>query len=198
MLRNLLVLFFLSFFALSCKPTEHQRKLIADIEKSLATMEQEIKAFEGEAEILSKGQAKFDDINANLKKERKGKVDSLYNALVKERRKIVDAHLENLEKAKTAMEGMKSLLEKLNQPINFTYSAELIEGDYTAFDVMYVEAKPALEASTEERKRIEEALEARLKAIESEKLALATSATAEQKSSKSATAKPEKKAKKKK
>lgn len=181
-------------FAFACKPTEHQQKLIVDIQKSLAAMTQEIPKFEGDAEYLSKEQAKFDSVNAALKKERKGKADSVYNALAREHRKIVDAHAENLEKAQTALDAMKSLLEKLNQPINFTYSAELIEADYTTFDVMYAEAKPTLESSIEEHKKIEQALEARLKEIEAEKSSMATATAPEP--TKSAATKPERKRKK--
>jgi hypothetical protein len=40
---------------------------------------------------------------------------------------------------------------------------------------MYVEAKPTLDASMEEHGKVEKALEARLKEIETEKLAMATS-----------------------
>jgi chromosome segregation ATPase len=173
--RNIILLLLLVLSLFACKPTEHQQKLINDIEKSLPAMEQEVAKFEGTAEYLSKEQAKFEEINARLKKERKGKADSVYNALVKEHRKIVDAHNEKLEKAKTAVDGMKSLLEKLRQPLNFTYSTELIDGDFTTYDVMYVEAKPTLDASMEEHGKVEKALEARLKEIETEKLAMATS-----------------------
>ncbi|MFN3345220.1 MAG: hypothetical protein ACK4XY_03760 [Chloroherpetonaceae bacterium] len=173
MVRNINIILFslLTLTAMACKPSEHQKKLIDNIQKSLATMEQEVAKFESTAEYLSKEQAEFDEINAKLKKERKGKVDSIYNALTKEHRKIVDAHSENLEKAKTAIDGMKSLLEKLNQPLNFTYSTELIDEDFTTYDVMYVEAKPILEASMEEHGKIEKELKARLEEIEKEKMA---------------------------
>jgi small-conductance mechanosensitive channel len=174
MFRNIILFLFLALTVVGCKPTAHQQKLIDDIQKSLATMEQEVAKFEGTAEYLAKEQAEFDEINARLKKERKGKVDSIYNVLTKEHRKIVDTHSENLEKAKTAMNGMKSLLEKLNQPLNFTYSTELIDEDFTTYDVMYVEAKPMLEASMEEHEKLEKAMKARLKEIEDEKLTLAT------------------------
>lgn len=192
MSSRVFTLLLVSLFAFACKPTEHQQKLIADIQKSLVAMTQEIPKFEGDAEYLSKEQAKFDSVNAALKKERKGKADSVYNALAREHRKIVDAHAEHLEKAKTALDAMKSLLEKLNQPVNFTYSAELIEADYTTFDVMYAEAKPTLESSIEEHKKIEQALEARLKEIETEKSATAIAPEP----SKSAATKPEKKRRK--
>ncbi len=172
MVRNIILFSLLTLTAMACKPSEHQKKLIDDIQKSLATMEQEVANFEGTAEYLAKEQAEFDEINARLKKERKGKVDSIYNALTKEHRKIVDAHNENLEKAKTAIDGMRSLLEKLNQPLNFTYSTELIDEDFTTYDVMYVEAKPTLEASMEEHGRIEKELKARLEEIEKEKMAM--------------------------
>jgi len=171
--RNIILFSLLVLASFACKPTEHQQKLISEIEKSLATMEQEVAKFEGTAEYLSKEQAEFEEINNKLKKERKGKVDSVYNALVKEHRKIVDAHNEKLEKAKTAVDGMKSLLEKLRQPLNFTYSTELIDEDFTTYDVMYVEAKPTLEASMEEHEKVETALKARLREIETEKLAMA-------------------------
>jgi hypothetical protein len=173
MRQNIILFLLLILSSFACKPTEHQQKLISEIEKSLATMEQEVAKFEGTAEYLSKEQAEFEEINNKLKKERKGKVDSVYNALVKEHRKIVDAHNEKLEKAKTAVDGMKSLLEKLRQPLNFTYSTELIDEDFTTYDVMYVEAKPTLEASMEEHEKVETALKARLKEIETEKLAMA-------------------------
>ncbi len=173
MRRNIILFSLLILTSFACKPTEHQQKLINDIEKSLATMEQEVAKFEGTAEYLAKEQAEIEEINNKLKKERKGKVDSVYNALVKEHRKIVDAHNEKLEKAKTAVDGMKSLLEKLRQPLNFTYSTELIDEDFTTYDVMYVEAKPTLETSMEEHEKVEKALEARLKEIETEKLAVA-------------------------
>ncbi len=173
MRQNMILFSLLILTSFACKPTEHQQKLIGDIEKSLATMEQEVAKFEGTAEYLAKEQAEIEEINNKLKKERKGKADSLYNALMKEHRKIVDAHNEKLEKAKTAVDGMKSLLEKLRQPLNFTYSTELIDGDFTTYDVMYVEAKPTLEASMEEHEKVEKALEARLKEIETEKLAIA-------------------------
>jgi hypothetical protein len=171
--RNIILFSLLVLASFACKPTEHQQKLMSEIEKSLATMEQEVAKFEGTAEYLAKEQAEFEEINNKLKKERKGKVDSVYNALVKEHRKIVDAHNEKLEKAKTAVDGMKSLLEKLRQPLNFTYSTELIDEDFTTYDVMYVEAKPTLEASMEEHEKVETALKARLKEIETEKLAMA-------------------------
>ncbi len=174
MVRNIILFSFLALTVVGCKPTAHQQKLIGDIEKTLATMEQEVAKFEGTAEYLSKEQAEFDEINARLKKERKGKADSIYNALTKEHRKIVDAHNENLEKAKTAMDGMKSLLEKLKQPLNFTHSTELIDEDFTTYDVMYVEAKPVLEASMEAHEKVEKDLKARLKEIENEKLTAAT------------------------
>ncbi len=173
MVRNI-VLLLLSLSLTACKPSEHQKKLIDNIQKSLATMEQEVAKFEGMAEYLAKEQAEFDEINAKLKKERKGKADSVYNALTKEHRKVVETHNENLEKAKTAIDGMKSLLEKLNQPLNFTYSTELIDEDFTTYDVMYVESKPTLEASMEEHEKVEKNLKARLKEIEDEKLAAAT------------------------
>lgn len=176
MVRNIILLSSLLFAAFACKPTAHQQKLIDDIQKSLATMEQEVAKFEATAEYLSKEQAEFDEINAKIRKERKGKADSVYNALAREHRKIVDAHNEKLEKAKTAIDGMKSLLEKLQQPLNFTYSAELIDEDFTTYDVMYVEAKPTLEASMEEHEKIEKDLKARLKEIENEKLAAAAPA----------------------
>lgn len=176
MFRNIILFLFLALTVAACKPTAHQQKLIADIEKSLATMEQEVAKFEGTAEYLSKEQAEFDEINAKLKKERKGKADSIYNALTKEHRKVVDAHNDKLEKAKTAVDGMKSLLEKLRQPLNFTHSTELIDEDFTTYDVMYVEAKPALEASMEEHEKVEKELKRRLKEIEAEKLAAAGSA----------------------
>jgi uncharacterized NAD(P)/FAD-binding protein YdhS len=171
--RNIILFSLLVLASFACKPTEHQQKLMSEIEKSLATMEQEVAKFEGTAEYLAKEQAEIEEINNKLKKERKGKVDSVYNALVKEHRKIVDAHNEKLEKAKTAVDGMKSLLEKLRQPLNFTYSTELIDEDFTTYDVMYVEAKPTLEASMEEHEKVETALKARLKEIETEKLAMA-------------------------
>jgi hypothetical protein len=173
MRQNIILFLLLILSSFACKPTAHQQKLISEIEKSLATMEQEVAKFEGTAEYLAKEQAEFEEINNKLKKERKGKVDSVYNALVKEHRKIVDAHNEKLEKAKTAVDGMKSLLEKLRQPLNFTYSTELIDEDFTTYDVMYVEAKPTLEASMEEHEKVETALKARLKEIETEKLAMA-------------------------
>ncbi|MFQ3598483.1 MAG: hypothetical protein SNJ55_04500 [Chloroherpetonaceae bacterium] len=173
MVRNIILFTLLAFTLVACKPTEHQQKLISDIEKSLATMEQEVAKFEGTAEYLSKEQAEFDEMNAKLKKERKGKADSIYNALTREHRKIVDAHNDKLEKAKTAVDGMKSLLEKLRQPLNFTHSTELIDEDFTTYDVMYVEAKPTLEASMEEHEKVEKELKARLKDIETEKLAVA-------------------------
>jgi predicted RNase H-like nuclease (RuvC/YqgF family) len=171
MIRNIFLFSCLALTLVACKPTAHQQKLIGDIEKSLAVMEQEVAKFEGTAEYLSKEQAEFDEINAKLKKERRGKVDSIYSALTKEHRKVVDAHSEKLEKAKTALDGMKSLLEKLRQPLNFTHSAELIDEDFTTYDVMYVEAKPTLEASMEEHEKVEKSLKARLKDIETEKLA---------------------------
>ncbi len=187
MARNIILFSLLSLTVIACKPTEHQQKLIEQIEKSLATMEQEVAKFEGTAEYLAKEQAEFDEINARLKKERKGKADSIYNALTREHRKIVDAHNEKLEKAKTAIDGMKSLLEKLRQPLNFTYSTELIEQDFTTYDVMYVEAKPTLEASIEEHEKMEKELKARLKEIETEKLEIATaSASGKNEPSKSA------------
>lgn len=173
MRQNIILFLLLILSSFACKPTEHQQKLISEIEKSLATMEQEVAKFEGTAEYLAKEQAEIEEINNKLKKERKGKVDSVYNALVKEHRKIVDAHNEKLEKAKTAVDGMKSLLEKLRQPLNFTYSTELIDEDFTTYDVMYVEAKPTLEASMEEHEKVEKDLKARLKEIETEKLAMA-------------------------
>ena len=173
MRRNIIFFSLLILTSFACNPTEHQRKLLSDIEKSLATMEQEVAKFEGTAEYLAKEQAEIEEINNKLKKERKGKVDSVYNALVREHRKIVDAHNEKLEKAKTAVDGMKSLLEKLRQPLNFTYSTELIDEDFTTYDVMYVEAKPTLEASMEEHEKVEKELKARLKEIETEKLAVA-------------------------
>ncbi len=174
--RNIILFSLLIVLSFACKPTEHQQKLINDIEKSLATMEQEVAKFEGTAEYLAKEQAEIEGINNKLKKERKGKVDSVYNALVKEHRKIVDAHNEKLEKAKTAVDGMKSLLEKLRQPLNFTYSTELIDVDFTTYDVMYVEAKPTLEASMEEHEKVEKSLKARLNEIEAEKLAAESAA----------------------
>lgn len=174
-MRNSILLSCLALVFFACKPTERQLKLIEEIEKSLATMEPEIAKFESTAEYLSKEQAEFEEINNRLKKERKGKVDSLYNALVKEHRKVVDAHQAALEKAKTALEQMKSLLEKLRQPITFTYSTDLIDEDFTTYDVMYVEVKPTLEASMEEHEKIEKELKARLKDIEAEKLATASS-----------------------
>jgi hypothetical protein len=61
----------------------------------------------------------------------------------------------------------------LRQPLNFTYSTELIDEDFTTYDVMYVEAKPTLEASMEEHEKVEKNLKARLKEIETEKLAMA-------------------------
>lgn len=171
MIRNIFLFSCLALTLVACKPTAHQQKLIGDIEKSLVAMEQEVAKFESIAEYLSKEQAEFDEINAKLKKERRGKVDSIYNALTKEHRKVVDAHSEKLEKAKTALDGMKSLLEKLRQPLNFTYSTEYIDEDFTTYDVMYVEAKPTLEASMEEHEKVEKSLKARLKDIETEKLA---------------------------
>lgn len=171
MIRNIFLFSCLALTLVACKPTVHQQKLIGDIEKSLVAMEQEIAKFEGTAEYLSKEQAEFDEINAKLKKERRGKVDSIYSGLTKEHRKVVDAHSEKLEKAKTALDGMKSLLEKLRQPLNFTYSTEYIDEDFTTYDVMYVEAKPTLEASMEEHEKVEKSLKARLKDIQTEKLA---------------------------
>jgi len=183
MVRNIILFAILSLQLFACTPTDHQQKLINDIEKSIATMEQEVAKFEATAEYLAKEQAEYEDINNRLKKERKGKVDSIYNALVREHRKIVDAHNENLEKAKTAVDGMKSLLEKLHQPLNFTYNTALIDEDFTTYDVMYVEAKPILEASMEEHEKVEKNLKARLNEIETEKVAAAgvsaTSATNE-------------------
>jgi len=176
MRQNIILFLLLILSSFACKPTAPQQKLISEIEKSLATMEQEVAKFEGTAEYLAKEQAEIEEINNKLKKERKGKVDSVYNALVKEHRKIVDAHNEKLEKAKTAVDGMKSLLEKLRQPLNFTYSTELIDEDFTTYDVMYVEAKPTLEASMEEHEKVEKNLKARLKEIETEKLAMAAGA----------------------
>ncbi|MGQ9804468.1 MAG: hypothetical protein ACUVRP_00110 [Chlorobiales bacterium] len=186
MIRNIFLFSCLALTLVACKPTEHQQKIINEIEKSLPTMEQEVAKFEGTAEYLSKEQAEFDKINAKLKKERKGKVDSLYNLLTREHRKIVDEHNDKLEKAKTAVDGMKSLLEKLRQPLNFTHSTELIDEDFTTYDVMYVEAKPVLEASMQEHERLEKQLKARLKEIETENLALAagTALSAKNESSK--------------
>ncbi len=189
MTRNIILCSLLALSVVACKPTAHQQKLIDEIEKSLSTMEQEVAKFESTAEYLSKEQAEFDEINAKLKKERKGKVDSIYNALTREHRKVLDAHNDQLEKAKTAIEGMKSLLDKLRQPLNFTHSTELIDEDFTTYDVMYVEAKPTLEASMEEHEKIEKELKKRLKEIETEKLTAAAgtalSAKNEQSSSKS-------------
>ena len=193
MVRNIVLFSLLSLSLTACKPSEHQKKLIDNIQKSLATMEQEVAKFEGTAEYLAKEQAEFDEINAKLKKERKGKADSVYNALTKEHRKIVDSHNENLEKAKTAIDGMKSLLEKLNQPLNFTYSTELIDEDFTTYDVMYVEAKPLLEASMEAHEKVEKDLKARLKEIEDEKLAAATASAKNETSKASPKSKAQKK-----
>lgn len=193
MVRNIVLFSLLSLSLTACKPSEHQKKLIDNIQKSLATMEQEVAKFEGTAEYLAKEQAEFDEINAKLKKERKGKADSVYNALTKEHRKIVDSHNENLEKAKTAIDGMKSLLEKLNQPLNFTYSTELIDEDFITYDVMYVEAKPTLEASMEEHEKVEKDLKARLKEIEDEKLAAATASAKNETSKASPKSKAQKK-----
>lgn len=193
MVRNIVLFSLLSLSLTACKPSEHQKKLIDNIQKSLATMEQEVAKFEGTAEYLAKEQAEFDEINAKLKKERKGKADSVYNALTKEHRKIVDSHNENLEKAKTAIDGMKSLLEKLNQPLNFTYSTELIDEDFITYDVMYVEAKPTLEASMEEHEKVEKDLKARLKEIENEKLTAATASAKNETSKASPKSKAQKK-----
>lgn len=193
MVRNIVLFSLLSLSLTACKPSEHQKKLIDNIQKSLATMEQEVAKFEGTAEYLAKEQAEFDEINAKLKKERKGKADSVYNAFTKEHRKIVDSHNENLEKAKTAIDGMKSLLEKLNQPLNFTYSTELIDEDFITYDVMYVEAKPTLEASMEEHEKVEKNLKARLKEIEDEKLAAATASAKNETSKASPKSKAQKK-----
>ncbi len=193
MVRNIVLFSLLSLSLTACKPSEHQKKLIDNIQKSLATMEQEVAKFEGTAEYLAKEQAEFDEINAKLKKERKGKADSVYNALTKEHRKIVDSHNENLEKAKTAIDGMKSLLEKLNQPLNFTYSTELIDEDFKTYDEMYVEAKPLLEASMEAHEKVEKDLKARLKEIENEKLTAATASAKNETSKASPKSKAQKK-----
>jgi hypothetical protein len=167
---------FLMLALAACSPTEKQKKLMSEIEQSLPTMQQETFQFEGTATYLAKEQSEYDSINAALKKARKGKADSLFNLHVKAHKKVLDSHNEHLEKAKSAVDGLKTVLEKLKQPLNFTHNTELIEEDFTHYDVMFVEAKPILEKSKDAHEEIEKLMKARLAAIEEEKQAEIASA----------------------
>jgi hypothetical protein len=160
----------LSLMTFGCKPNANQQKILSNLEKLVVVIDQEVLLQEGKQTYLSKDQEEFEAKNKSLKKEL-GKQDSVYNALTKAHRKTVDLHSEKLALIKESAEKSRSLIEKLNQPLNFTYSTLLIEEDAVHFDTTFTRSKPEFEKAMIEHERIESLMTVQLSKIDSIKTA---------------------------
>jgi hypothetical protein len=157
---------FLALTLGACKPNPRQQKLMEDLKKTAATLEQEVLQAEGKLTYLTKEQEEFDEKNKAYKKDFKGKNDSAYNALVKAHRKVVDDYADNTAALKGAAEKSAALLEKLSAPVNFTFSTDLIEEDVRLLDTTYAKVKPKLASAMPQHEKLETALHERDAAIE--------------------------------